>query len=364
VYKLLGLPILVLAMVGCGQNFNTIRTDPVCTEYPWFLDADGDGWGDPDTTGIVQCDADDASGYVVQNNRDCDDADASITARAGSLCPAEVVLGTGSIEQFAIGNTEYLVADVSSADITDGSSVVWPEYARDVCGPEGWGGTYVVVDGDGTIHEDQIDTARDPAGLFVANDPQELVDVGAHVTSEYWATWIRAVGDSGTWTWDVQNQTPLTFSDLGGFCDNISDPTADPALQQLALIKRKLDGDTEARFCVGNPDQVWGRYFKDVFTASDGDGDGLANGAEAGLGTDPDDADSDDDGIGDGQEVDVMGTDPDSSTTDPDPFAILEAGADPRPAFQTELAYFVCERERPDPVRFAMSELPGLDGPE
>lgn len=357
-YKLLSLPVLALALVGCSSNFQTSRTDPVCTPYPWFLDADGDGWGDPNTTGIVQCNPSDETDFTANNNRDCDDGDASITGRAGSLCPADVAIGNGSIVQFSIGTREYLLADVPGDDLTDGSSVVWPEYARDVCSPEGWGGTYVIVDEDGTIHEDEIDTTRDPAGLLVLNDDGEFGEVKAHVNSGYWATWINAVvGTDGNWAWNVTtSEETMPFSALGSFCDNVSTPSADPALQQLALIKRKLAGDGAAITCLGNPDQVWGRYFKDVATLVDQDGDGLPR-----LGGDPDDEvfDVDGDGIGDGQEVEVLGTDPEEA----DDFPVLAPVAQPIPAFQTELAYFVCEREAPDPDRFAMHDLPGLEGP-
>ena len=349
-YKLLTLPMLVLAMVGCGSNFKTIPTDPVCTEYPWFLDADADGWGDPNSTGIMSCNPDDATGFTVTNNRDCDDADASVTGRAGSLCPADVPIGNGSIVQFSISTTEYLLANVPANNAIDGSSVVWPEYARDVCSAEGWGGTYVITDEDGTIHEDEIDLSRTPAGLLVVNDIGEFGVIKDHVASDYWATWINATVDttSGEWTWD----SPFSFSELGGFCDNVSAPSDDPALQQLALIKRKLAGDTASKYCLGNPDQVWGRYFKDVATGVDTDGDGLNRDVDP----DDEDPDVDDDGIKDGQEADVIGTDPETA----DDVPVLPNVDNPIPAFQTELAYFVCEREAPNPERFAMHDLPPI----
>ncbi len=385
-YKLMTLPVLVLAMVGCGSNFRTIPTDPVCTPYPWFLDADEDGWGDPNTNGIVQCDPDGATGFTARNNRDCDDSNPDITGRVGSLCPADVVIGDGNITQFSIGTTEYLLANVSTTDPADGTSVVWPEYARDVCSPEGWGGTYVIVDEDGTIHEDLIDESRDPAGLFVANADEELVAIKAHMpgAQKFWATWINATGPAsvvddpatesidetvvGHWSWDVSDAgSALPFSLVAPFCDNVTATPTDSALLTLALIQRQLAGDAEPKLCLGTPDQVWGRYFKDVVTALDHDGDGLQDAQEDRDGdgnldpgeTDPNDADTDGDGIGDGQEVDVLDTDPKTA----DDFPVLGAVEHPLPAFQTELAYFVCERDKPDLARFEMHDLPGLDGP-
>jgi hypothetical protein len=48
----------------------------------WYLDADEDGYGDPDLS-IAQCDA--PAGYVA-DGRDCNDADASINRDADELC--------------------------------------------------------------------------------------------------------------------------------------------------------------------------------------------------------------------------------------------------------------------------------------
>ncbi len=59
--------------------------DDEATETPWYLDSDGDGYGDPSISEVA-CTA--PSSYVA-NNGDCDDIDAAIYPSAPEQCGAD-----------------------------------------------------------------------------------------------------------------------------------------------------------------------------------------------------------------------------------------------------------------------------------
>ena len=76
-----GLPILLLltAIVLIGSSCGG---DEPCTTQTWYLDADGDGYGNDEFT-IEACDAKD--GYIAQNG-DCDDNNAAVNPGAEEIC--------------------------------------------------------------------------------------------------------------------------------------------------------------------------------------------------------------------------------------------------------------------------------------
>lgn len=64
------------------NNCDEIIDDTTTNGTSWYLDADGDGYGDP-TAPEIACDI--PSGYVA-NNSDCNDADATISPDAQEIC--------------------------------------------------------------------------------------------------------------------------------------------------------------------------------------------------------------------------------------------------------------------------------------
>lgn len=297
-------------LAGCPSAGPAEDAAPAC-EITWYLDADGDGYGDPNTTGVVTCSPDLATGFTADNDDDCDDADASITY--GTTCPAAFVADCGgTATQYGIGTTDYLVIGPSSADPSDARCVVLPTAVDALCAM--WSPN---------------------ASPIAFNDAAEFGSAKEHMAGDYNAIWIDAAPVDGAWEWV---DTGLSFSELGGFCDNASEPPADPAATHLALIKRKLLGNNAPVTCVGQPDQVWGRYFKEVQTGVDSDGDGLVNSADP----DPGMFDGDRDGLGDGHEFDVVGTDPEQH----DGFPRRVPSDPPVLAFDTAHAFLTCERSR------------------
>ncbi|MFH1469103.1 MAG: MopE-related protein [Pseudomonadota bacterium] len=74
----------------------------------WYADADGDGFGDPETT-LASCDPDD--GWIVDGG-DCDDADASIHPDAQEICDERDNDCNGEIDEEAVdASTWYTDAD-------------------------------------------------------------------------------------------------------------------------------------------------------------------------------------------------------------------------------------------------------------
>ncbi|MCB9792355.1 MAG: hypothetical protein H6741_06470 [Alphaproteobacteria bacterium] len=75
-----------LANPGAGERCSTDYDDDCDGQVnevgavdgsAWYLDADGDGYGEDTSTARMQCEADSASGYTTQDNTDCDDGEAS-----------------------------------------------------------------------------------------------------------------------------------------------------------------------------------------------------------------------------------------------------------------------------------------------
>lgn len=104
--------LLALALIGCGGSWQTPPPEG-CTTSPYFLDADGDGWG----TGAAldQCGPAQAP-YTATNDLDCDDSDAAITGKVGDSCPADLVAGPADVTGFGYASSEYVVTSSPSAD--------------------------------------------------------------------------------------------------------------------------------------------------------------------------------------------------------------------------------------------------------
>ncbi|MBO84369.1 MAG: hypothetical protein CL927_03345 [Deltaproteobacteria bacterium] len=77
---------------GIDNNCNALTDDAdpavdLATGSTWFLDGDGDGFGDSDSAGTVFCGEPDAeAGVWLADNTDCDDGDAAVHPNATEIC--------------------------------------------------------------------------------------------------------------------------------------------------------------------------------------------------------------------------------------------------------------------------------------
>jgi hypothetical protein len=109
---------------------SSTRPDTPCVESSWWLDADGDGYGDPDSL-LEACDAPEGA---VDNADDCDDADASLTPDTMWYTDAD---GDG----YGGESTQVLGCDVplgtvgNADDCNDANAMVNPGMTEDCATP-------------------------------------------------------------------------------------------------------------------------------------------------------------------------------------------------------------------------------------
>jgi hypothetical protein len=196
-------PLVLLA--ACESSWEVVSGGDCwdcISERPFFLDADGDGWGELGSTGLLLVQPDVASGFTSFNNRDCDDADADVTGLIGSICPERLTLG-GADYTGIVYETELVAVHAESALVTGAA-------AADACGPWGWGG-----------------------GLALLADTTDLALLGDALGAEpEWTGWVGAVADGGGgWIWEDGRAFGAPFR----LCDGTSGSEDG---DRLALVKQ------------------------------------------------------------------------------------------------------------------------------
>lgn len=244
-------PFCIFAMLvlsgGCRFSWEA-DVEVGCTELrDWYRDADADQWG-------LFGDSQEACGpegqYTARNDRDCDDSDAAITGRTGSICPGDLVpdeTGDNDVVGVIVGASEVLVAH-SATPLT------FARAAEDACGLSGWGG-----------------------GLFSLSEPNDIVRAldSLPASQAIWAGYIGIVfnpdapfpagspttGAPHPGQWEFVGGGPVPEARLctfdGSFGADAGD--YDPDLGFLALVgdRPPLEGDgSSSDFCFGTPDEA------------------------------------------------------------------------------------------------------------
>jgi hypothetical protein len=124
---------IMAVIAGCGSSWDLRDPLIVGASDTYYVDADGDGWGDPNEPSEQLAAPDPDRALTARNDRDCDDGDAAVTGMTGSICPEDLVLGGATYVANTYGGREYVA-------VYGGTDAVWPEAAIDACGPWGWGG--------------------------------------------------------------------------------------------------------------------------------------------------------------------------------------------------------------------------------
>ena len=233
---------------GDGEN------DEPCTESLFYLDADGDSFGDQQAW-VNVCEAPDE---YVADHTDCDDQDAEVSPEATEACNGMDDNCDGAIDEL----------DECAVDTDDDGIPDWREVEL------GTDPDQADSDGDGLSDGEEEELGTDPLDEDTDGDglsDGEEIDLGLD---------------------------PLSTDSDGDGVDDYTEVTADTDGDGLT--------DWDETHTYGTDPEV-----------ADSDGDGLSDAEEVELGTDPLDADSDGDGVDDGTEVE-LGLDPSATDSDGD----------------------------------------------
>ena len=329
--------------------------DPDVVGLDWYLDDDGDGYGDA-ASSVASCDR--PSGYVPDST-DCDDADAGVNPAARELCDASNVdedcSGAADDDDPGVSGRNAWYTDADSDGFGDAATM-------EMLCDESSGAVRNGLDCDDS------DDSISPAAVEVcdAADADEDcsgaaddADSGRVKGRTRWYPDLDVDGFGDPAASVELCERPKGFLALGADCNDL-DATVQPGAEelcdgqindcdraQLPVDESDVDGDGWARCVVdaGGWDGHWtveggedcddddaSVYPGATETDADGvdsdcdgsggvsddeDGDGLSWRDEHFLGTSDDDFDSDDDGLSDGDEV-ALGTDPLDQDTDGD----------------------------------------------
>jgi len=222
--------------IGCANVLN------------FYLDADGDGWGEADSVGSPLCAPDVDHGLTASNNLDCDDTDPDITGQVGSLCPQDLDAGgTADFAGLRRGDSEYLVVFGASEP---------QRFSEAEARCQAWAG--VPLD-DAGGHRGLATLSTGPEAADVQ---QELLDglgqsdFGAFVDLR-WAGTL----DTGAWEWS-DGSAPDSLPACGGVeptvadffpALNAGDPNALPTLEEHLAGVRLVMVSSGGGWCRGAP---------------------------------------------------------------------------------------------------------------
>lgn len=265
----------LLMGTGCASSWGLTNGEVIqnCKKLFYYMDADGDGWGDPNSERQEVCASrvDVESGITARNALDCDDADPTVTGRIDALCPNELVTeieyepGTGDPSDW------YVTARGSDTELvaTGGSTPAgYPLAAEAACFY--WGGSLAKLSsGD--------DKGNMLASIEATLDGTETYAAWVAILWDYTETGDAAWGGTGKFRWmepvdmDPEGVIPgapaENFPELSGAGENITWCGDEPpvevdaegnAYEQQWLKRVALVGTPDCggsyRWCYGSPE--------------------------------------------------------------------------------------------------------------
>lgn len=187
-----------LVGAGCGSHWDLREGEELAIGcaglLEWYVDSDGDLWGDPDGTGETACGPDPATLRTASNALDCDAADPAITGRVGSICPSDIGAfagGSPCVEGHPQGNSEFVAT-------CDGSPLLTPVVARQDC--EAWSGWDTTAPvGEAVMNRGLAALETEPEYVAVT---EWLAGMAGSAPLSVWLD-LRWVGtlSAGSWQW-------------------------------------------------------------------------------------------------------------------------------------------------------------------
>lgn len=168
---------------------------------PFYFDADGDGWGDPNVEPIMACAP--SCMYTAKNAMDCDDEREDVTALVGDICPIDAFGESPAFTGFQTPAREYVAYYGATPQVNVDS-------AEEAC--EDWGGG--------------LATFKDTADL------EAFVERIANLNN-YVAYVALAPTAEGGWAWDGESNILMQ----GLWCGDGSAPTPQEGDTRLAFVK-------------------------------------------------------------------------------------------------------------------------------
>ncbi len=251
----------LVLMAGCGASWTLREGDtlPIGCMSTWmYLDADADGWGDPDVPPQLLCAADQAAGLTATNGRDCDDSDPNVTGLVGQVCPAAFVAASaGTVEA---GGVVLESVELAWVHGPVGAPWVDPVVAESTCAAWGPGATLASFDDASHLVpvQDRVDIAIGTRtfAAWVGVLWQGDLDDGAWVTAD-------GVGDTllgAELAWCEGEPGPADFwPDL-----RVEDPEGEAVMNDgLTDVRLALVAPAAGGWCLGWPDVAGEPFLRD-----------------------------------------------------------------------------------------------------